>query len=42
MANHNGTWMNTWIGGDLWIWNVASLVVLVLVVAVLVRWFRRR
>jgi uncharacterized membrane protein len=32
MMNHSDGWMNGWMGGGMWIWAVAGVLVVVLLV----------
>lgn len=46
MMNHTNSWMGDWfgstMGGLMWIWLLGGLVVLVLMVVVIIRRFRKR
>ena len=39
--NHTNGWMSGWMGGGMWIWTVLGIVVVVLLVVVISKLFKK-
>jgi len=39
--NHTNGWMSGWMGGGMWIWTVLGIVVVVLLVIVISKLFKK-
>jgi len=41
MMNHTDGWMSSWTGGGMWIWAVIGVAVVVLLVVVIIKLYKR-
>jgi len=39
--NHGNGWMNDWIGRGVWIWAIIGILVVVLLVVMIIRLYRK-
>jgi len=41
MMNHTDGWMSSWTGGGMWIWAVIGVAVVVLLVVVIIKLYKK-